>query len=71
MKDVVLKIDLFFILGVLGMLIPVWNHLEKILQFARTAAAERAEIHAQLEFLQQRLDRIDNWINSNSGINHK
>jgi len=71
MKDFVLKVDLFFILGVLAMLIPRGNHLEKILQSVRDAAAKRAEIQTQIEFLQQRLDRIDNWISSHSGINHK
>ena len=71
MKDFLLKIDLALLLGLIGSFIPIWNQLEKILQAERTAAAARAEIQVSIEFIQQRLDRIDNWISKNSSINHR
>ena len=68
MKDFILKLDFFLILGIIGSLIPIWSQLEKILQSEREAATKRTEIQVSIEFIQQRLDRIDNWISSNSNI---
>ena len=71
MKDLILKVDLVFLIGFIGGLIPIWGQLHKILQSERDAASKRAEIQVSIEFIQQRLDRIDNWINSNSGFKYK
>jgi len=71
MKDFILKLDLALLIGLISSLIPIWSQLEKIVQSEREAATKRAEIQLSIEFIQQRLDRIDSWISENSGFKHK
>lgn len=68
MNSFQLKVDLILFIGFLTSLIPLWSQLEKILGSIREEAKARVEISSQIEFISQRLDRIEDFIARNSGL---
>lgn len=68
MKDFILKFDLIVIISLITSFIPIWNQLEKILKANCENDRKQAEIQISIEFIQQRLDRLDKWIDENSAF---
>jgi len=68
MNNLSLKVDIFVIMGFLGTLIPIWNHLDKILTQVKQNAIDRAVLLSKLEFYEQRLEKIEETISRNSGF---
>ncbi|MEG4999692.1 hypothetical protein [Microcoleus sp. B4-D4] len=68
MQNISFWIDLFLVIGVIAALIPIIQQLNQTIKGVKEAEAERVGIRLQIEFLSNRLDKIENWIAGNSGF---
>lgn len=68
MSNLSLKVDIFVIVGVIVSLIPILSYLDKILSHVRQNAIDRATLLNKLEFYEQRLERVEEFVSRNSGF---
>ena len=68
LKNFILKIDLVLLAGLIGACIPIWNQLGKIVDNMKEEAVVRAETDNRIEFILQRLTRLEEFISRNSGL---
>lgn len=68
MQNLSLKIDIFVFFGMLGALIPILSYLDKILSYVRQNAIDRATLLNKLEFYEQRLEKVEEFVSRNSGF---
>lgn len=74
-----LKMDLAILVAVIGLAFAVWQNVreyrkdqaeqqKKRFQEVREASKQSTRIEEKLNFVGERLDRIEMWISANSGI---
>jgi hypothetical protein len=68
MNNLSLKVDVFVMIGVAVSLIPILSYLDKILSYVRQNAIDRATLLSKLDFYEQRLERIEEFVSRNSGF---
>ncbi|MCC3464099.1 MAG: hypothetical protein EAZ60_16400 [Oscillatoriales cyanobacterium] len=68
MNNLIIKIELAQIALFFAALMPLYGLIMQIIKAERKAALEREKMTNQLTFVEKRLDSIENWIATNSGL---